>query len=88
MAAESCADLEDLFSRNGPSFSYCRLAARQMDFVHPLGYYGPRPQTIETAQLWAFLGQKNDRAGWLINPGGPATCKLLPSELQTLVRVA
>jgi hypothetical protein len=41
---------------------------------------------IEAARWWGLVKEKNERACLVINPGGPATCKLEPAELQMLAQ--
>jgi hypothetical protein len=42
--------------------------------------------SIEAARFWALVGEKNERACLVINPGGPATCILEPAELKALTQ--
>lgn len=41
---------------------------------------------IGAAELWSFIGSVNEHAGLVINPAGPATCKLQQADLKALAR--
>jgi hypothetical protein len=42
--------------------------------------------SIGAAGIWAFVGEKNERACLVINPGGPATWVLKPEEMKALAQ--